>query len=287
MNATPPHAQRIETLLTEIESMAGPTTWVRVEELVRNLMGLYGSGLERLVELAQANEAWDLRFAKRLCEDELVSSLLLLHGLHPLSPHERIERALEKVRPYLGSHGGAIEWLGLDEKGTAHLRLDGSCRGCPSSRATIEGLVRRAVEEAAPEVQRIEVEGVIGGPSRTGELVQLQIPRTRPRLESSWHAIPAANLAPGSSLALTMNGTPLLLLREGENLFAYRDRCPACGKALATAERSAELLRCGCGTGWDFVHGGSALTTEGPPLEPLPLLEDGEGCRVALPEAKR
>ena len=49
----------------------------------------------------------------RLVADPLVESLLLLHGLHPLDVDTRIQRALDNVRPYLGSHAGGVEYLGV------------------------------------------------------------------------------------------------------------------------------------------------------------------------------
>ena len=94
----------------------------------------------------------------RLAADDLVASLLVLHGLHPLNVETRIARALDRVRPYLGSHGGDVKLLGVKE-GVVHLRLEGSCHGCPSSTVTMKLAIEKAIEEAAPEVVRIEVEG--------------------------------------------------------------------------------------------------------------------------------
>ena len=73
----------------------------------------------------------------RLTEDPLVESLLLLHDLHPLDVDARIQRALDRVRPYLGSHAGGVEYLGVRD-GVARLRLEGSCHGCPSSTVTVQ-----------------------------------------------------------------------------------------------------------------------------------------------------
>ena len=82
----------------------------------------------------------------RLLADPLVESLLLLHDLHPLDVDTRIQRALDRVRPYLGSHAAGVEYLGVGPDGVARLRLEGSCHGCPSSTVTvrlaIEGAVR-------------------------------------------------------------------------------------------------------------------------------------------------
>ena len=56
-----------------------------------------------------------------LADDPLVESLLLLHGLHPLDVDARIQRALDRVRPYLGSHAGGVEYLGVAD-GVARLQ---------------------------------------------------------------------------------------------------------------------------------------------------------------------
>jgi hypothetical protein len=50
-----------------------------------------------------------------LTADPLVESLLLLHGLHPLDVDARIQRALERVRPNLGSHAGGVRYLGVTD----------------------------------------------------------------------------------------------------------------------------------------------------------------------------
>ena len=152
---------RIEGLLQELGSVADPRVRANAEELVRLLMELYGSGLARILEIVDdtgsANEIFD-----RLAADDLVASLLVLHGLHPLDVQTRIVRALDRVRPYLGSHGGDVKLLGVQE-GVVHLRLEGSCHGCPSSTVTMKLAIEKAIEEAAPEVVRIEVEGASPG----------------------------------------------------------------------------------------------------------------------------
>ena len=95
---------------------------------------------------------------ERLVADDLVGSLLILHGLHPLDLEARVVAALDSVRPYLGSHGGDVEVLGIDEdEGVLHLRMLGSCDGCPSSSVTLQQAVKQAIEEAAPEIVHIDV----------------------------------------------------------------------------------------------------------------------------------
>ncbi len=128
----------------------------RVEELLRLVTDLYGGALARVVELAQEEAP---AVVDRLVDDELVASLLLVHGLHPAAVGARVEDALESVRPFLAQHDGDVELLDLDaEAGAVLLRLLGSCDGCPSSAVTLQGAVERAIREAAPEIVTIDVE---------------------------------------------------------------------------------------------------------------------------------
>ena len=96
------------------------------------------------------------RALERLGQDPAVSGLLLIHGLHPVSLETRLRAALEKVRPYMQSHGGNIELLNLENE-VARVRLAGTCKSCPSSAITLELAVRRAVDEACPDLLGFEV----------------------------------------------------------------------------------------------------------------------------------
>src|SRR6185369_108912 len=91
--------------------------------------------------------------------DDLVGSLLLLYGLHPLPIEARVTKALEKVRPYLESHGGNVELLDITG-GVVHLRMQGSCKSCPTSAMTLKLAIEEAIYAAAPDVVAIEAEGV-------------------------------------------------------------------------------------------------------------------------------
>lgn len=170
-------AHRIELLLDEVRASAGRPTWQRVEELVQRLVGLYGAGLDHLLGIVAGAGALDPRLQAALCDDELVSSLLVLHGLHPVSTAERVRHALERVRPLLGSHAGDVELLGVDDEGVVRLRLLGSCCGCPSSRATLEHTIEAAIEAAAPEIARVEVDA--SPVDHEPDLVQIDLQRSR------------------------------------------------------------------------------------------------------------
>ena len=170
---------RIEELLGRIRSAGDPGTAETAEEVVRLVVELYGAGLERTVELAGPE------VLERLVEDELVASLLVLHDLHPKDTETRVVEALDQVRPYLGSHAGGVELVGIDPEGVVHLRLEGSCDGCPSSVQTVKLAIERAIEEAAPEVTRVEVENL----TREREPQLLQIRPMRPEWQEPCPAV--------------------------------------------------------------------------------------------------
>src|SRR5215207_1168552 len=135
---------RMETLLGEIETLDDPSAKSKAAEVVGVLLDLYGEGLARMMEVVAEGEDREKAFDV-FAGDELVSHLLLLHGLHPLDLETRVAGALEEVRPYLQSHGGNVELMGI-EGGVARLRLEGSCNGCPSSTMTLKLAIEEAVQ---------------------------------------------------------------------------------------------------------------------------------------------
>jgi Fe-S cluster biogenesis protein NfuA len=150
--------EAVEALLDRVETFP-PEQRDITTELVQALLDMYGDGLSRIV--AQCDVP---------VEDEVVAHLLLLHGLHPVPVQERVLGALDEVRPYLVAHGGGVELLGVDD-GVVHLRLEGACNGCPSSALTLKTAVEDAIARAAPDIERIEAEGV----SAPSGLLQIEI----------------------------------------------------------------------------------------------------------------
>jgi Fe-S cluster biogenesis protein NfuA/nitrite reductase/ring-hydroxylating ferredoxin subunit len=262
---------RIEELLGQIRAAGDPGTAEVAEEVVRLVVELYGAGLERAVELAgpQAME--------RFVEDELVASLLVLHSLHPKDTETRVVEALDQVRPYLGSHAGGVELLGVDPAGVVHLRLEGSCDGCPSSTMTVKLAIERAIEEAAPEVTAVEVENLTR--EKEPQLLQIQ------PLRRQWEVVDGLEgLEPGRLTAVEVAGAGVVVCSVGGELYAYRDRCPACGTGLAgQAALEAGVLACGsCRQRFDVRLAGRGVDQPELHLVPLPLLAGDGQVRLAV-----
>jgi len=298
---------RVEELLATLRTSAGETVAATAEELVGLLVGLYGDGLAVIVAVLRDRGDAGAATLARLTEDPLVESLLLVHGLHPLDIDARIQRALDRVRPYLGSHAGGVQYLGVTD-GVARLRLEGSCHGCPSSTVTVQLAIQGAGEEAAPEVTQVVVEGMTE--ARAPALLQIgRRPADEAGVggdpaalagngadgggadggnESGWVTLP--DIGPPSSrpVAASAAGMSVLVCSVRGTLYAYRDACAACGSSLAGGTLERELLTCpACAARYDVRLAGKALDDPAAHLDPLPLLADSRGVRVALPQAAR
>ena len=163
----PQSMEKIEGLIRTIENLPDPNARATTLALVQALMEFHGAGLDRMMELvADAGESGYAIFDK-FATDDLVSNLLLLYGLHPLPLETRVTQALDKVRPYLDSHGGNVELLGIAD-GVVRLRMQGSCKSCPSSAMTLKLAIEEAIYAAAPDVVSIEAEGLTEQPAATG-----------------------------------------------------------------------------------------------------------------------
>ena len=284
--------ERIELLL-EASAAAGPVMRERAEELVRLVVELYGAGLERVLELAYDAGALNDDLLRALADDELVSSLLLVHGLHPYGLEQRVEQALVDVRPYLGSHGGDVQLLGVSDDGVVRLQLLGSCDGCASSAVTLELAVEDAIRAAAPEIVRIDVEQS-AAPAHGVIPVESLSSRLRATGQSggvSWEvAARLDELAVGTLHRTTVAGLDVLLCRLTSGVYAYRDACAGCGASFEGAglQRSpatpgSAVLTCnGCGSHYDVRRAGADLDDPERHLEPVPLLERDGTVEVAV-----
>lgn len=154
-------AQELETLLQSVEQITDPRLRRQVTDIVQSLLQLHGDALARMLHVAADADA-DL--PRKLADDSLVGGVLLIHGLHPLDLETRVRRALDKVKPYLASHGGHVELISVSSAGQVQLRLDGSCHGCPSSRVTLQNSIEQEIYAAAPDVVSIAVDGLVEEP---------------------------------------------------------------------------------------------------------------------------
>jgi Fe-S cluster biogenesis protein NfuA len=151
--------QRIAELVGELENIADPEARASAKALVQLLLDLHGAGLERVMEIVAKNDESGQRTIDDLGRDPLVSSLLVLYGLHPLDVESRVAQAVERVRPHVRKGGGELDLLGI-EAGVVRLQLQVTGHGCGSTGKTLKKLVEDALYEAAPDMNRLIIEGL-------------------------------------------------------------------------------------------------------------------------------
>jgi Fe-S cluster biogenesis protein NfuA len=161
-------SDRIEELVSRMETTGDPAMRAVAQELLQAVIELHGVALERLLdEVAALPDGADA--IERIAEDNLISNVLSLHGIHPVPLEKRVAVALEKARPYLKSHGGNVELASIED-GTVHVKLQGTCGTCGSSAETMKSTVEDAIYDMAPEVVTVISENVAAAP----QLVTLQ-----------------------------------------------------------------------------------------------------------------
>jgi Fe-S cluster biogenesis protein NfuA len=164
--------QKIEALVRQIESLADPAARANALELFQLVMDLHGASVERMMNIVfEAGEPGQA-IIDNLGRDDLVGSLLLLYGLHPLDLEARVIQALDRMGAYLRTHGAQVELLGVND-GVVRLRLEQSSNGCGSSAQTVKLALEEAIYDAAPDINGLEVEGGVVAPAFSTGLVQL------------------------------------------------------------------------------------------------------------------
>jgi Fe-S cluster biogenesis protein NfuA/nitrite reductase/ring-hydroxylating ferredoxin subunit len=269
---------RVEELTARVEQLADPDVRALADDLAAAVVQLYGEGLQRIFAALEPD------VGARLAEDGVVASLMLIHGLYPVALETRVREALATVRPYLESHGGDVELLGIAD-GVARLRLEGSCSGCGASQSTLELAIERALQEGAPDLLGIDVEGVVAAAPR----------RPAPPEDVEWVELPGVAglergnmVGAGGGLVVAGNaaGPPggLVVANVAGTLLAYHDACAGCGAPLTDGALLGGLLTCsGCELRFDLPRAGRCLDDDALQLRPVPLLRNGGPVRVARP----
>jgi len=150
--------QRIGGLVQEIESIADPAVRAATKDLVQSLMDLHGAALEKALDIvAEAGEP-GMNIIDRLGRDSLVSSVLILYGLHPEDLETRVAKAVEKIRPQLRKQGCEVELLGVND-GAIRLRVETGSHTCGSTAKTVQATLEGAMYDAAPDMASLVIEG--------------------------------------------------------------------------------------------------------------------------------
>ena len=105
--------RRIGALVEEIEAIADPVARSSTRQLMQLVMEFHGAALDRALEILAGGGEAGMAFIEQLGRDPIVSSLLVLYGLHPETVEARVSKAVERLAPKLQRDGAAIELLGI------------------------------------------------------------------------------------------------------------------------------------------------------------------------------
>ncbi|MGA9856701.1 MAG: Rieske 2Fe-2S domain-containing protein, partial [Solirubrobacteraceae bacterium] len=160
---------------------------------------------------------------------------------------------------------------------------------------TLELAIKRALEEAAPDLVGLEVEGV--APQMTGLALPMaegassstatELPMVMSGPEPAppaWVALDTvAALQDGALAEVSVAGGTLVVANVDGTLLAYRDTCAACGGSLHDGELSDGALSCpSCQRSYFLPRAGRSLDGDALQLEPVPLLREQGHVKVAV-----
>ena len=246
LDKAPASRNDLAKLLEDIERLEGIfADWDESPRLAAHayrtaIEALHGEALRRLVGALKSDPAAAAAM-RRAAGDEMVYAVLRRHNILKPSIAERVENALAGVRPMLASHGGDVELVKVAPP-AIEVRFTGACDGCAASALTFHAGVKKAVEEACPDITEIvQVKGHAAGAGGRQEFHQPLRARSVRRLVA-----PARldEIPEGGIRALPLNGQKLLLFRRGSAVSCFQNACAHLGFPIHDGEIEDGIIAC-------------------------------------------
>jgi len=246
----------------------------RLDALVEQLER---EGDERALELLRLVDAIHRPALERLAAGDrdhpLVHAVLAMYDLAEVDAEILAEEALDEVRDYVESHGGAVELLGVAD-GVVHVRMSGACHGCAGSAVTLQRGIEAALREHVPGFREVVAHEPEPG------LLQIA-PLKRPVFVD---VARAEDLRDGDLRAVSADGTAVLLGCLDGDVYAVRDGCTVDGLPLEGGRLTADgVLVCpwhNCA--YDLRSGRRVDEAEGERLQVVPIAVQDGAVRVAV-----
>ncbi len=277
-----PQGPGLEALVGNVDRLEGLiANW---EDSQRSVAFAYRQAIDALHKAALRNLIAGVKAApgaldalREVAADPLVYAVLRHHGLVQPSQQERIEQALDSVRPMLASHGGDVELVAFVPPDLVEVRFIGNCDGCSASTLTFVAGVKRAIEDHCPEIKQVrQVKSVASGPTKANF--------TSPFVETGkWSlAINLDAIPDGGIASATIQGEPLLFSRRSDVVTCFRDACAHLGLPVSTGSIAEGRITCPHhGFQYDLMTG-ECMTAPEVQLRPVPVRLVGNRVEIRL-----
>jgi Fe-S cluster biogenesis protein NfuA/nitrite reductase/ring-hydroxylating ferredoxin subunit len=263
--------QHLDELVQRFDALPLPELRDQVFDLLQTVDAIHRMGLSHLVALlGQEGRA---EFFERAADDPIVRTLLLLYDMLPSDEIDQVETALSMIRPYIHSHGGQIEVLGVAD-GVVHLRLSGACQGCAGQAMTLQRGIVAALREGFPGFQGIQVHEP--EQRQRAEVIPLMIAAqepTRSLRQPIFHSVAHVEELPDGTLrAFDVDGVRALVANVAGEFYAVRNSCPGSVAPLELGSFTPPVLICPWHNEAYDVRSGKRVDGEaGPGLAVLPV----------------
>lgn len=276
--------------ITQLEAIVagweqGPA--LTVQALKSAIEDLNKEALRRLIRALKDDPAAGARLREAVA-DPLVYAVLRFHGLVKQSLRERVELALDEVRPFMAEHGGNVELVAIKPPDTVEVRLLGSCHGCPASSQTLTEGVEKAIRSHCPEIVNIlqvsrGAREVVTAPD--GEQVVHFISPFALYASNGWVDAASIDEIPEDGVAeRRIKQRSVLLSRQGAHVSCFDNSCAHLGMPLEMAEIEGGVITCSYHGFRYLMETGECLTAPEVQLKVHAVRVIGERVQVRLEE---
>jgi len=231
---------RLETIMTNWDDKYTST----VGQLRKADNALHKDAIAKIINAVKTiPEA--MNALKEVVSDDIVYSVLRHLDIVKATLQERVEDALESVRPYLGSHGGNVELVELIPPNKVTIRLLGACDGCPASGLTLREGVEKAIKEHCPEITEItKARGGSLAKPVDGIPVHFISPFASSEDEGWIYAAEFDEVPEKLIKIVTVSGNEVILSRFDDKITCFQNACAHLGMPMDMGEIRDGILIC-------------------------------------------
>jgi Fe-S cluster biogenesis protein NfuA/nitrite reductase/ring-hydroxylating ferredoxin subunit len=244
-DAPPPDLERLVRDIGALETIVqgwDDNQRTTVRALQHAVDALHREALVRLIRIVRADPAAAAGL-KKAAADPVVYGVLRHHEIVRASLQERVEEALESVRPFLASHGGNVQLVEVSAPDAVTVRLIGSCDGCAASGLTLRAGVEKAIQDRCPEIKTIKkapstsLSNALPGVSFVSPFARAE--------DTGWTRVASLIELPLNDVrAVLIDGRSLLLARFEGGVSCFDNACAHLGMPLDMGEVVNGVLVC-------------------------------------------